>query len=139
MMNERFKLLSVFILSAILEAHAFAECVDGKIKFIQDKKEVITNESYCYDIASKMLMSSKACAGNKVCQNKNLGTIEVKMSEMASATGSIGFKICEKYHGTPQIMEYWAQNKWNSTSRCIFNDGSFIDNATIAQKVKYVD
>lgn len=86
-----------------------------------------------------MLMSSKPCAANKKCQSINLEAINLKMSEMSSVTGSIGFKICEKYHGNPQIIEYWAENKWHSTSRCIFSDGSFIDNATIAQKVKYVD
>lgn len=138
MKTEKIKLLSVLVVSAI-GSGAFSECIDGKTRHINQGKEVIANESYCYDSASRLFISSKPCAGNKVCQSKNLGTIEIKMSEMASSTGSLGFKICEKYHGTPQIMEYWADSKWNSTSRCIFSDGSFIDNATIAQKVKYVD
>lgn len=139
MKGVKLKFLNVLILSAISIGSVFAECIDGKVKYIQQNKEVINNESYCYDLASKLFISSKPCAHNKVCQSKNLGTIEIKMSEMAGVTGSLGFKICEKYHGTPQIMEYQVQTKWVQTSRCIFSDGSFIDNATIAQKVKYVD
>ncbi len=116
-----------------------AGCIEGKIKYQHHGKEVINNEGYCYDNSIKFLISSKACEKNKVCQNKNLGTIELKMSEIAGETGSLGFKICEKFHGSPQIIEYWADNKWNPNSRCLFSDGSFIDNASLAQKVKYVD
>lgn len=138
-MIERLTLLTILILSAIHSKNAFAECIDGKIKYTHKNKEVISNESYCYDLDTEMLLSSKPCPQDKVCQNKDLGTIGIKMSETASETGSLGFKICEKYHGTPQIMEYWAADKWYPASRCIFSDGSFIDNATLAQKVNYLD
>lgn len=117
----------------------YATCIEGKIKFQHKGKEVINNESYCYDNSIKLLISSKPCGNKKICQSKNLGTIDLKMSEIAGETGSLGFKICEKFHGSPQIVEYWADNKWNPNSRCLFEDGSFIDNASLAQKVKYVD
>lgn len=135
----RFTTFTVLFLSVINSASAFSKCIDGKIKHTFQNKEVISNESYCYELDSNTLISSNPCSGNNICQSKNLETIDLKMNEMASETGSLGFKICEKYHGTPQIMEFWAEDKWHSTSRCIFSDASFIDNATIAQKINYLD
>lgn len=136
----KLKIKNTFVLfCSTITLPVFSECIDGKIKYIADKKEVIVNESYCYELSSKLFISSKACHGNKVCQSKNLGTIEIKMSEMTAATGPLGFKICEKFHGKPQQIEYLAQDKWTSVGRCLFSDGSFIDNATLAQKVNYVD
>lgn len=138
-MIDRITILTISFLSTTYAGSAFSECIDGKIKYTHQNKEVISNESYCYDMDSQMLLSSNPCREDKVCQNKDLGSIGIKMSETASETGSLGFKICEKYHGTPQIIEYWAADKWYPTSRCIFSDGSFIDNATLAQKVNYLD
>lgn len=135
----RVKNLIVVILSGIVSFSLYADCIEGKIKYLYKSKEVIEIESYCYESQIKLLLSSKKCAHNKVCKNKNLGSIEVKMSEISGETGSLGFKICEKFNGTPQIIEYWGDNKWNPNSRCLFSDGSFIDNASLAQKVKYVD
>ena len=139
MKNAALKFFNGFILSAIVSSVLYAECIDGKLKYVEHGKEVIVNESYCFDLASKLFISSKPCAKNKTCQSKNLGTVEIKMSEMAGATGSLGAKICEKYNGTSQSLEYLAQDKWISTSRCLFVDGSFIDNASVAQKIRYVD
>lgn len=133
------KKLIVLLLSIIIIIPLYANCVEGQIKFQYKGKEVINNESYCYDNSIKLLFSSKACSNKKICQNKNLGTLDLKLSEIAGETGSLGFKICENFQGTPQIVDYWGDNKWNPNSRCLFDDGSFIDNASLAQKVKYVD
>lgn len=131
--------LTVSFLSVFFSHTAFSECIEGKIKHTLQNKEVITNESYCYDLESVMLLSSAPCVGDKICQNKDLEPISLKVSERSTESGSLGFKICDKYQGTPQIIEFWAANEWHSTSRCIFSDGSFIDNSTLAQKVKYLD
>lgn len=136
---KNFTILTVSLLSAIYSDIALSECIEGKIKHIFQNKEVITNENYCYELDSVMLMSSDSCADGKVCQNRELEEIKVKMDDSSGETGSLGFKICEKYKGTPQIMEFWAANEWHSSSRCIFDDKSFIDNSTLAQKVKYLE
>lgn len=133
------KKVSIPLLSTIFSLPLSAGCLDGKIRYQHHGKEVVVNESYCYEQSLKLLTSNKSCGVNKVCQYKNLGTIELKMSEIAGETGSLGFKICEKYRGTPQVIEFLLDNKWVSSSRCLFSDGSFIDNASLAQKVKYVD
>ncbi|MBC7427809.1 MAG: hypothetical protein H7336_04295 [Bacteriovorax sp.] len=129
---------AILFLSAIVMSSAYAECVDGKIKYQVKGKEVIHMESYCYDSDLQIFMSSRPCV-KKDCQSKNLGTIDVKISEIAGERGSLGFKICEKFHGTPQIIEYWGKNNWVQSSRCLFSDGSFIDTASLSQKVKYQD
>lgn len=138
MIIKRFTILAVSILSVIASQSAFSECIEGKIKHTFQNKEVITNENYCYELDSVTLMSSNPCADGKICQNRELEPVTLKMDD-SSETGSLGFKVCDKYNGTPQIMEFWAANEWHSSSRCIFSDGSFIDNSTIAQKVKYLD
>jgi len=136
---KKFTIISISLLSAIGSELAFSECIEGKIKHTFQNKEVISNENYCYELDSVMLMSSDPCADGKICQNRELGTIELKMDDSASEMGSLGFKVCEKYKGIPQIIEFWAANEWHSSSRCIFDDKSFIDNSTLSQKVKYLD
>ena len=135
----KYTFLSVSFLSVFYAHTAFSQCIEGKIKHTFQNKEVITNENYCYDLESVMLMSSDSCAEDKTCQNRDLGTVELTPSESSTESGSIGFKICDKYNGTPQIIDFWAVNEWHSSSRCIFSDGSFIDNSSLAQKVKYLD
>ena len=129
---------TILFLSVFASIVAHSECIDGKIKYQERGIEVIHAESYCFDSDLKIFMSSKSCP-NKECQSKNLRTIDLKISDVAGDRGSLGFKICEKFHGTPQIMEYWKGDEWSSTSRCSFSDGSFIDTASLAQKVKYKD
>lgn len=136
---KKYTILTISILSAICSNTALSECIEGKIKHTFQNKEVITNENYCYELDSVMLMSSDPCADGKVCQNRELESINLKLDESTSDMGSLGFKICEKYNGTPQIMEFWAANEWHSSSRCIFSDKSFIDNSSIAQKVKHLE
>lgn len=116
-----------------------AECIEGKIKHVFNNKEIITIENYCYSLNPMILMSSGACLGEKKCANIDLKTIDFKESERNTEVGSLGFKICEKHNGTPQIIDFWAANQWHSSSRCIFIDGSFIDNSSLAQKTNFLD
>ena len=131
--------LALFLLSIIFVGNANSKCIEGKIKHTFQNKIILSNENYCYELESSMLFSSDPCPEEKICQNKELKPIEIKMSEVSNESGSLGFKICEKYNGIPQIIEFWATDEWHSTSRCIFSDGSFIDNSSLAQKVEYLD
>ena len=139
MMSLKISMITLSILSTISPGNAFSECIDGKIKHIFHNKEIITNENYCYDLESDMLYSSDPCADGKICISKDLEPIDFKTSELNFEIGSPGFKICEKYNGTPQIIEFWAETKWKPSSRCIFSDKSFIDNSSLAQKTNSLD
>ena len=139
MISLKISLFTLFIMSVITSASASSDCVEGKTKHIFHNKEVITNENYCYDLESSMLYSTDPCAGEKICTSKNLNPIDFKLSEIDFETGSPGFKVCDKYSGTPQIIDFWAENQWRQSSRCIFSDGSFIDNSSLTQKVNFLD
>ena len=131
--------LILFFLSNFFVGIANSECIEGKIKHTLKNKVILSNENYCYELESSTLLSSDPCPDEKICQNRELIPIKIKMSEVSNESGSPGFKICEKYNGIPQIIEFWATDEWHSTSRCIFSDGSFIDNSSLAQKVEYLD
>ena len=139
MKSLKILLFSMSILSTIAPRNAFSECIEGKIKYILYNKEIISKENYCFELDLDMLFSSDPCADNKVCISKDLDPIEFKISEKNFETGSPGFKICEKYNGTPQIIEFWTGKKWQPSSRCIFSDGSFIDTSSLAEKTKFLD
>ena len=139
MMSLKIALNIVSILSAMTSAYASSECVEGKTRHILYNKEVITNENYCYDLESGMLFSSDPCASDKVCMSKDLDSIDFKLSSTNFEIGSPGFKICDKYNGKPQIMDFWADNQWRPSSHCIFTEGSFIDNSALSEKANFSD
>lgn len=140
-MNSKY-ILSFFLLGAIsLSAWAGKDfgCIDGKIRYIDGKEEKVVKESYCYDTILRKIYSSGRCKPNTKCMADFDKPIMMKVSEVSGETGSPGFKICEKVGGVPQIMEFWEGNQWVKTARCIFKDGSYIDNGTLATKVNYSD
>ena len=139
MISLKIFVFTISILSLTTSSNAYSECIDGKIKHIFYNKEIISNENYCFELESDMLFSSDPCADGKICISKNFDPIEFKISEKNFETGSPGFKICEKYNGTPQIIEFWTGKKWQPSSRCIFSDGSFIDTSSLAEKTKFLD
>lgn len=114
-------------------------CIDGKIKFLQDKKEIVQLERYCYDSLLHSISSLKKCADQKECLINMPGPFLMHLKEVQGEKGSVGFKICEKLKGTPQFIEFWDSEKWNKTSRCLFEDGSYMDIPALSLKVKYVD
>ena len=65
--------------------------------------------------------------------------IIAKKSEIINPIGSPGFKICNQIKGSPQIIEIWNSKEWLSSDRCIFLDGSFIDNGSLMKKIKWVN
>ncbi len=114
------------------------DCVDGKIKTIENKKEVIVYERYCFDTVLKSISSTKKCPDG--CLVDNLNPLVLKHSELKSITESPLFIICRKAQGVPQQIDYWANHRWISTSRCLFSDGTYQDiNRLISSRVKYED
>jgi hypothetical protein len=114
-------------------------CMEGKLKYLDGKKEILLNEGYCYDSLLRSISSYKKCPNNKECTSNLPGPFSMKHKDVQAEQGSPGFKICEKLNGIPQFVEFWDKEAWIKTSRCIFNDGSFVDIASLSLKVKYVD
>jgi hypothetical protein len=129
------------ILSSIVHAGTADEninCLDGKIRTFENNKEVIQNDRYCYDIILRSITSTKKCEAG--CEVDSLKTQIIKRSELKTAVSSPQFKICEKFHGVPQEIEYWASHKWIKTSRCLYSDGSYQDiERLISSRVRYED
>ena len=135
-------ILYLFIFSS-LSTTSFANenlgCIDGKIKYIDGKSEIITKESYCFNSSDKTLSSSIKCADDKECQSENSNPILVKSSALKAKLGSPGFMICKSVEGIPQLIEYWDNKAWIPTARCLFKDKSFLDLGSLSVKVKYVE
>ena len=94
----------------------------GKIQYILDKKKVEKKASYCFKVNTPQI-ESLSCVVD--CEAKQFKTFKKRFS---GNIGSPGFKLCAKgYLGRPQILKYWDRSKWVNTSRCIFEDKSFID------------
>jgi hypothetical protein len=127
--------------SVVFISHANDEtidCIDGKIKYFENKKVVIVKDRYCFDSILKTISSTKKCP--KGCLVDNLEPIQVMHGELSSEIDSPMFIICRKAKGVPQIIEYWANNNWVATTRCLFTDGSYQDiNRLISSRVRYED
>ncbi len=134
------KLALVFISLVCLDFSLHAEsigCIKGKIRFVEGKKEIIQNEDYCYESLPRKIYSSGKCKESFKCFAQMTKPIHLKKMDVAGQVGSPGFKICEKIGGVPQIMEFWDEEEWIKTSRCLFKDSSYVDIGTIASSVIY--
>ncbi len=114
------------------------DCIDGKIRYTENKKVITITDRYCFDTVLKTITSTKKCPNR--CLVDDLTPVKVKRSELQTEVDSPMFKICRKANGVPQVIEYWANKQWISTSRCLFSDGSYQDiNRLISSRVKYED
>ncbi len=133
----------VFILSFLFLSIAFSAeksgCIDGKIRFLNRDKTEEIKERYCYDSVVKSISSVRKCGEHqeKECLINMPGPFPMKMKDVQSEKGSVGFKVCENLKGKPQFIEYWDGESWIKTSRCIFEDGSYMDISALTLKVKY--
>lgn len=139
MKSFSFVLCASFLFSFTAFAGKDIDCINGKIRYIEGKNEKVIEENYCYDSLLRKIYSSGRCKPNTKCMADFDQPIPMKMSEVTGEKGSPGFKICEKVGGVPQIIDYWEGNKWVKTARCVFRDGSYIDNGSLATKVVYTD
>lgn len=105
-------------------------CIDGKIRYFDHAKEIVMQERYCYDSLLRSLSSTKKCLDNKECLSNLPGPFLIKIKDKKI--------ICEKLNGIPQLIEFWDKESWIKTSRCIFNDGSYIDIPALKLKIKLV-
>lgn len=128
-----------FLYSSLVHADPLAvDCIDGKIRYTENKKQVIINSHYCFNTELRAISSTNRCQNG--CMSESLSPLILKHSELNSEIDSPPFKICRKAQGIPQQIEYWANKKWIATSRCLFSDGSFQDiDHLISSRVRYAD
>ena len=113
-------------------------CIDGKIRYTENKKIIILLDRYCFDTVLKTISSTKKCPNGCIVDSAN--PIKIKHSELNIKSESPVFEICRKANGVPQIIEYWANRVWIPTTRCLFSDGSYQDiDRLILSRVTYED
>ncbi|MFA6238407.1 MAG: hypothetical protein WC635_13825 [Bacteriovorax sp.] len=127
-MKTYFVLIFFFALSEM----AFPSCIEGKIKIIDGKKETLTEDRYCFDELLRSISSTKKCPDDKECFINLPGPHLLKGKEAKK-------NICLMLNGVSQDIEFWDKEKWVKTSRCLFSDGSYIDNESLKLKVKLVE
>jgi len=137
-------LFTLFFIFFLLSFKVFAAkdfgCIDGKIRFNDGKIEKVVTESYCYDSILRKIYSIGRCKPNAKCMADTEQVIVLKKSEiLADPKVAPGFKICEKFQGQAQVIEFWDGSKWFKAARCLFGDASYIDILTLAKKVKFSD
>lgn len=126
------KILFILIVFFSFGQVAFCACIDGKIKILNGKKEGLIEDRYCFDELLRSISSTKRCPDDKECFINLPGPHLLKGKEAKSS-------ICRSLNGTPQKIEFWDKAKWVKTSRCLFSDGSYIDNESLKLKVKFID
>lgn len=119
------KLLIILLLS--FANLALAECAKTNLRYIYQHQMKNESVNFCFNEQTGNLVGK--CQKN--CLAKSLIKREIKKEQLFSVFGSPYFKICEVYEGTPRIIEIFLQKRWQKTSVCVFEDESFIDNASL--------
>ncbi len=128
-----------FSLSAVALAGKDFNCFEGKIKIIDGKANKELVDSYCYDSILRKIFSSGVCKKNLKCMASIEKPLEVKMAEVDGPLNMLAEKVCKKFSGVDQKIEYWDGDHWIATNRCVFKDGSYIDSPTLVTKIKVTD
>ncbi len=121
-------LFFVFISSALLAQEKY-KCFHSKVKYNYFQKLVLQNEKVCVGKRPQVIRSQNCMDGK--CQA--LKMVSSKMwRKKFKMSGNPGFTRCKDIGGSPQIMSYLSQKgEWVGTSRCLFEDKSFVNIASI--------
>ncbi|MCP4915233.1 MAG: hypothetical protein GY909_19085 [Oligoflexia bacterium] len=126
MRTNLFIIFLVFLSTNIL---AEEKCSEGMIEYIYKKKKVKKKLNFCFDKDKRdKYIYSTNCKGLKCKPLLIPEKRPVNISHYKSSIGSPGFKVCRELGGSPQIIKYKFDKKWNQSSRCIFNDSTFASN-----------
>lgn len=121
-------ILTTLLLSSI--GLAGENCTKGSIKYTHNKESKQENIVFCFDEDKRdKFIYSKNCKGLKCDQVKEPWRKGIDLGKYPSSVGSPGFKVCRELGGSPQIIEFQINDEeWNQSSRCIFNDDTFVSN-----------
>jgi hypothetical protein len=110
-------------------AYSQWDCLSGKLRYLLDRKTIEESARYCVDTSKNHIVSENCVkTKDKPCSALKSGRVPFDFDDFNSPFGSPGFKFCLVNQGQPQIFEYSIDNKWKSSSRCIFkNDNSYSD------------
>jgi hypothetical protein len=99
-------------------------CIRGELKLIQDPKSMEKNVEYCYD-TSRTILVSKSCLQFNCSAFAFQGKYSFR--EISSSVGNPGFALCRRLHGRPELLQFFADNRFYSLDRCVFNKTDFVD------------
>lgn len=126
-------LAEILLLAAISQAHA-AEftCRRWSIRHMEAAKSVASTESFCFEPAHGRLLSLSCRESPDTCSA--LANSRARPVPLEQVTGEIGnpfHKACHLIDGTPQTLEIRVGSEWIPASRCLMEDGSFVDLGTL--------
>lgn len=125
-------LIKSILITILLSSIGFAKesCTKGSIRYIHNKKIKKENIVFCIDQDKRdKFIYSKNCKGLMCDQVKEPWRKGIDLGKYPSSVGSPGFKVCRELGGSPQIIEFQINDgEWNQSSRCMFNNKTFVSN-----------
>lgn len=124
--------LFLFILTCGL---AVAACPSVKLTYTFAKKTITESAKYCVDKKYNSLWDD-LCIEAKCLQKLNLteANIEELKKGHQKGRGTLGFHVCHKLNGNPQIIKVLLDKKWFTFDRCRLEVGT-IDTESILHKL----
>lgn len=109
-------------------------CIDGTVRIPGYKKTRIEKSHYCYTEEGAFYSSS--CKDLKTCVS-NLNEVS-KEDTRTFGYGTPGSRLCLALKGQSQVIEYKKADKktWVKTSRCVFENKSFVDNEILLKSLE---
>lgn len=96
-----------------------------KLKSIEKSKEVLFEESLCYNHPLYDFIST-SCINNKECEALKAYRIRSDSFPSVNGYGNPLHLKCQYLGGEPRFVELWINQVWRKTALCRFDDGSFI-------------
>jgi len=136
--------LILFLVSLPVYAMVDAVCEKGTIRYFVETSYRNENTQICFtkEPRYKQIVSSSCVAKDCLALNPLKENVVLDKYEQQ---GNPAFVLCRKVGGVPQLIEYKkvGDQGWHSSSRCIFEDNSFVHTdllyAVHKEHIKYKD
>lgn len=127
------RLLVLLMLSNFLilfQGQAHEECGAGVIEYIDDRKTVKENLTFCVEQDELgSYLYSLSCKAKQCKPLTEFAMDSIDISKGRSDIGSPYFKLCRELGGRPQIISFSLGKIENyKTDRCLFGEDTFISN-----------
>lgn len=126
-------LAEILLLAGLSRAHAMdITCQSWSVRHTEAAKSVASTENFCFEPAQGRLLSLGCRESQRPCAA--LARARAHPVPLKRVTGEIGnpaHKACHLIDGTPQALEIRVGNEWVPASRCLLEDGSFVDLGTL--------
>ena len=111
-------------------------CITGKLRHRMHRTWVEEASAYCYNV-DKTALKSNSCSERGACAAESASLRKLDRSALNSTLGSPGFNLCYAAGGRPQLLEFWADERWFELDRCTFpRDGSYVSTGLLAARLR---